>query len=229
MRSGALSFLAGIMLLQQFAELPSYYWCVPVFPFLVLLLWRKQFLFWLVFCFAMGFSWALIHAQFRLQQSIAPESISKDALINGWITGIPKKYPRYTRFEFIIKSFQDKGKQQRSLKYIQLNWYGKLVPELNPGDYWQLQVRLKPPYATFNTGGFDYEKHLFQKGISAKGYVRKSQHNHIIPEKHNHFDLDRLRQSIYHHLKRLIDDKDNAPLIYALAIGERSAMSPDHW
>ena len=55
---------------------------------------------------------------------------------------------------------------------IRLNWYyGKKV---NAGERWQLMVRLKPPHGFMNPGGFDYEGWLFQHGVHATGYVRKS-------------------------------------------------------
>jgi competence protein ComEC len=229
MRSGAISFLAGVMLLQQFAFLPSLYWCLLLIPIFALALWRKQQILWLVFFFILGFAWTLLHAQQRLQQQLLPALISKDVVIAGRISGLPQKQQRYTRFEFKVKSLKYQGNVQPSPGHIQLSWYGKHQPVLKPGDYWQLQVRLKPPHGVLNPGGFDYEKHLFQKGIRAKGYVRKSEHNQPVVSMNNHFNLDRLRQNILYKLNDYLNQQDNSPLIYALAIGERKDMSSEHW
>lgn len=229
MRSGAIFFLAGIMLVQQFASLPPLYWCVPVLPLFILWLWRRHMVYLLCFCFALGFSWAMLHAHYHLQHRLVPELISKDILLAGWITGIPQSYSRYVRFEFKVDEKVNQAGKFTLPKHLQLSWYGKNIPELTAGDYWQLQVRLKPPVGTFNPGGFDYEKYLFQKRIHAKGYVRKSKLNHILPGGQQSVSLDRLRQTILTSLKKIIGEHDNASLVYALVIGDRTAMSAEQW
>ena len=55
---------------------------------------------------------------------------------------------------------------------VKLNWY--YGTKVKAGERWQFLVRLKPPHGFMNPGGFDYEGWLFQRGVHATGYVRKS-------------------------------------------------------
>ena len=43
---------------------------------------------------------------------------------------------------------------------------------LQPGERWQMTVRLKAPHSNSNPNGFDYELYLWEQGVQATGYVR---------------------------------------------------------
>ena len=231
MRSGTLAFLAGILLLQFSAEFPSIYLYFALLPLFGVALWCQHRFVWLIFFVLLGFCWALLHAQFRLQQQLIPELIGKDVLVTGWVTGLPKKRQRSASFEFNIEQLQFNERSYPTPGHVKLSWYGSSVPDIKPGEVWQLQLRLKPPHGFINPGGFDYEKWLFQQGIRATGYVRRSENNQLLKSSDNTYtsSIDRFRLTIINHLDRLLEHQANAPLIKALAVGERQSMTVKQW
>ena len=62
---------------------------------------------------------------------------------------------------------------------IKLSWYGKHF-KIRPGEKLRLSVKLKPPHSNMNPAGFDYQRYLFAKKISATGYVKNRKTNKII-------------------------------------------------
>ncbi|MBE9568477.1 MAG: DNA internalization-related competence protein ComEC/Rec2, partial [Proteobacteria bacterium] len=126
---------------------------------------------------------------------------------------------------------------------VRLSWYyGETV---NAGETWQLEVRLKPPHGFMNPGGFDYEAWLFQQGIHATGYVRKSTVNRkLLPA--SAWSVDAYRQSVGQKIDSLADyrpetdtrtgsslelpsDHGVYALVKALAIGDKSSISTKQW
>ncbi|MDO4796305.1 MAG: ComEC/Rec2 family competence protein, partial [Brachymonas sp.] len=48
----------------------------------------------------------------------------------------------------------------------------RCTPCVQPGERWQMTVRLKQPHGSRNPFGFDYERWLWEQGLGATGYVR---------------------------------------------------------
>lgn len=221
----ALSFLAGVMMLQLQAELPSLYWAVLLIPFLALSVYFQKH-YWLLFLLS-GFFWANFHGWHYLSSVPDTTLAGKNILVSGVITDLPVKQSRSTKFLFKVESFELDGYQGAVPKQLRLSWYySKKV--LRPGDQWQFVVRIKPPSGFQNPGGFDYTAWLFQQGIHATGYVRKSPLNKKIGESYWLSVIDRLRYKI----RETINTNSNteiSSLLNALAIGYRNDMSPDIW
>ena len=61
---------------------------------------------------------------------------------------------------------------------VSLAWYAGFrdavqpVGAVQPGERWQLTVRLQRPHGNANPHGFDYEVWLLEQGVRATGYVR---------------------------------------------------------
>lgn len=229
MRSGTLSFLMGVLVLQLHAVLPSVFICLVMLPLLIVVVRYKHPVLLLFLFFLSGYCWALVYAQFHLQQHLAKELVGKDILVTGYVTGLPANKQRSISFEFNIEQLTNNDRSVISPGYVKLSWFGDAIPEVNPGDQWQLVVRLKPPHGFMNPGVFDYEKWLFQKGIRATGYVRRSEHNKLLAVSSNPFNPHRHRLSITHHLDRLLAGQEHAPLLKALTVGERKTMSVKQW
>ena len=79
-----------------------------------------------------------------------------------------------------------------------------------------------------NPGGFDYEAWLFQKGIHASGYVRSGAERQKI-RTDGPLDVTALRQRIAADISAVLPDSEFAGLVTALAVGDRSAMTPRQW
>src|SRR5688572_16016423 len=187
MRLAVLCFVAGAWLLQHQAVLPELAWPVAAaVGGLAAAFARPQLRALCVLrhmlvkagCIAIGFSWAAGCAQYRLADALPPEWEGRDIAVVGVVAGLPQAYERGVRFEFDVERALTPGAVVP--RRIVLSWWGSpardgrtaTFPALEPGERWQLTVRLKRPRGTANPHGFDYEAWLFERNLRATGYVR---------------------------------------------------------
>ena len=152
----------------------------------------------------------------------------KTVIATGLVVSLPEALDISTRFEFQIETMQTPdGKFWPSPGKVRISWYGENVA-VNPGERWQLHLRLKRPYGFSNPGGFDYEAWLFQKRVRATGYVRSSSDNRLLNPP-SRFAVDYWRQI----LQSMINDLDLPALpkglLLALSLGDRSGISAAQW
>lgn len=264
----ALAFLLGVVFVQQLPLLPSF---SPAFSFLTLVLVihavlyvasvkqpnRSGFKVYLtltivyILLIINGIIYTINFANQKLSYRLDEQLIARSIVVKGWVSGIPVTSGNVQRFEFNIDHYRVVTSQSELSKYplkpvkIRLSWY--YGQQVNAGEYWQLEVRLKPPHGFINPGGFDYEAWLFQHGLHANGYVRKSTFNKPLPDTANGFPtiaVAGIVDSYRHALSRQIDaistaitdsqslsDKSSSmfALIKALAIGDKSSISKQQW
>ncbi len=219
-------FSLGILILQQFSQLPSGYWLLLFAGVVLALKWCKhlQWPLWVM----LGMLWCAGHAAGLLHQGIDDAHEGQDLQVSGEIVSIPERRERGLRFLF---SVDPHPQITRPLGLIQLNWYGQ-VPDLQIGERWQLKVRLKKPNGFMNPGGFDYEGWLFQKKIRAKGYVRSGKNdrdsNQRVAASHGHW-VDRYRHWLSEKIDQALPESEYAGMIKALSIGMRQQMSNPQW
>ncbi|GMR07651.1 MAG: DNA internalization-related competence protein ComEC/Rec2 [Gammaproteobacteria bacterium] len=238
MRSGTIALLSGIWLVCLLPRLPLLLsWPVGAALLLGLLLGslRSRKL-RLPLLFLAGVTWAVLRASALLAEGV-PESLQgQDVLLSGEIVSIPEYHDRGVRFVFELHDDQPVSGR------VRLSWYrfGRFnqdrLPELVPGQQWQLVMRLKRPSGFMNPGGFDYEGWLFQQHIRATGYVRKHPQNRLIktPDPyHLNRLVTRLRQDLQEKIVSSLQDDDYhgqyVGLVSALAIGQRDRVSPQQW
>lgn len=129
-------------------------------------------------------------------------------------------------------------------KKVLLQWYDS-EQKIKPGQRWLLVIRAKRPHGYANPGGFDYEKWLFQQGISAVGYVKNKAPNQLLPSSVLvAADLsfgERLRTAftslqtrinyqrwlISEKISQQFENKEYAALVSALVVGDRRYIN-DH-
>ncbi|HEB82207.1 MAG TPA: DNA internalization-related competence protein ComEC/Rec2, partial [Gammaproteobacteria bacterium] len=256
------AFLAGAVLLQQFSSLPDVSFLLLSGGICLLLLFilrrihrccqvfflrQITLIIYSILLIIAGFIysslWAGKHLGHRLDESMA----GRDMLLTGRVVGIPVQSGAVQRFELMPENFisvdaaSDMPGHKRRLRKIRLSWYyGRAV---QAGEHWQLRVRLKPPHGFLNPGGFDYEGWLFQQGIDATGYVRKSDDN-LRLRAAPWWSINRWRARLGETIDSLAEgsrgrDEDNTvdgkgadntyAIIRALAIGDRSAISAGQW
>lgn len=76
-------------------------------------------------------------------------------------------------FQFAV---DEKVSDSKLPRLIQLNWYdAEKAPQ--PGERWQLRVKLKRPRGFANPAGFDYAAWLIANRVGATGYVERSDDN----------------------------------------------------
>ena len=193
MPANILAFAVGVWLLQQQAFLPGLFWLWLLLS-VPLLLYGLQHrtswpLRWLrrllrkTLWFGVGFFWAAFFAQLRLADALPENWEGRDIQVSGVIASLPLANTRGPRFEFDVERVATPG--ARVPAHIQLSWFdggfGKPaaypVPDLHPGERWELTLRLKRPHGNVNPYGFDYEAWLLERNIRATGYVREGPGN----------------------------------------------------
>lgn len=250
MISGIISFLFGILLLQQFSILPDILWCwalvlVVSIPFISRFIFnqRAEKLIIVFILFVVGFLWALLRAHWVLDVALPEELQGKDILVTGVVASIPFEDKRKRRFEFDIETIEFNKQKFPSIGKVRISWYGKRGKQntdtyinkikLKAGQRWQFWLRLKQPHGFMNPGGFDYEGWLYQKKIRATGYVRvnakKKQFATKLDDEANSYSMLVLRQNLYEKLKQITYDTKYGGILIALAMGERTGITPQQW
>jgi len=183
---------------------------------------------WIAAWFALGLLYAQLLAHDLLQHRFPDELSRADIVVTGAIASLPSDRGMAQRFRLRIDSAQRDGRRLDFTGLVRLAWYGE-APALTPGERWRLVVRLIPPRGFANPGGFDYERWLFGAGIKATGYVRDDPINQRLSDGTAWHLIGRWRQRLRTHLDARIADGDAEGLIQALVLGERGALTPDHW
>lgn len=214
-----LSFLSGIIVIQQLSDLPELFWFFLLF-FLALIL--AFFRYWRLLFFIVGLIWAIGFASFRLADRLAEPLQGKHLEIEGKVIGLPKYDDRRVRFDFAVSKPSDNFP-----KKIRLSWFFPKQP-IKASQHWKLTVKLKKPHGRFNPDSFDYERWLFLQDIGATGYVRNKPEPQLLATDPSWKSFDSLRQKIADKLT-IIEEKENSGVIKALIIGERGNISPQQW
>jgi competence protein ComEC len=224
----ALAFLGGALILHQCPVLPG---PLPQAALLVLTIaagvWRPtRLLAWVL----AGVLWSAWRADpiiaGRLPAALEGETLT----VEGVVDGLPRVQAHVVQFPFIIQQLvtpAGPNSDRLPTRRVQLGWY-QGAPALQPGQRWQLQLRLKRPHGFMNPGGFDYEAWLFQQKIQATGYVRNSPENRQI-EPARGYPVQRLRQLIANTLADRLAGRPQAGVVTALAIGETDDLTPEQW
>lgn len=171
----------------------------------------------------LGFTLGLLYITFfalSFQLNKFPEPLWQQKIPVNFIIVSEPVYESY-RTSFIAE-ITDLERQ------VRLSWY---VPpkHLKKGQSWDATVKLKPIHAYANPGGFDYERLNMQQRISAQGYIDNKKpfklNGIVTPEK----PTAQLRHKIKGQLQATLGEHAAAPLLLALAIGDRQDLTDTHW
>ena len=220
MIASALSFLAGLLLVQQFPVLPGSQWLIVVTVAAGIMAWLR---YWRWLFFVMGVLWAIVFAMDRLADRL-PESLEGiDIPVNGIIADLPEQDERRTRFDFIVTE-----PAQKLPSKLRISWYYPDQP-IKAGQHWSFAVKLKRPHGSLNPGGFDYERWLFTESVGATGYVRPNPEPVLLGRDSAWTSIAVWRQSITDRLSQLLSDRPNIALIKALTIGDGNSITQNQW
>ena len=181
---------------------------------------------------AAGLAWSCA-AALEYNESRLPQALNGcDWRVEGFVVGLPLSVGARLRFNF-------QPVQKRRLSCLdQPEWHKwqaglwrlfvyQAHPAVQPGDYLQLQVRLRPPRGTANPAGFNYESWLAQHRISATGYVRNFLATSTASN-HKNISLDRWRYQLSNWLINLKGLRYTAQ-IRALLLADHGGLSQQDW
>ena len=234
------ALIIGIAIVSLFSALPA----IPTILLMVFLggfFYYKRF--FIAASFLVGVFWALLLGSLALDDRLSLEHEGIDLQLVGTVASLPlnrheKGRPSYQRFEVDVKSIAPFGNDSKPdtvdssyatsfPETVRLSWYGG--EQVQPGQLWRWKVRLKLPRGFSNPAGFDYEGWLFQRGIGATGYIKKSNFNRRLDPFSYRYSIPRIRQLISKKIDDLVGDKSHSGLILALINGDRSNFSRDQW
>ncbi len=215
-----LPFVVGVIVVQQFSELPSLSWLATM---LIVVAICSYYQYWRLIIFVLGMLWTISFASMRLNDRLLEPLQGHVIDIEGVVVGLPQYDERKVRFDFSVSKPINNFPQK-----IRLSWY---FPKqtIKAGQFWKFTVKLKKPHGRFNPNGFDYEKWLFIQNISATGYVKNVPLPQKLISKTKKYNFSVLRQLISDNLDELLEDSPNKGLIKALTIGDRHHLSQQQW
>jgi competence protein ComEC len=191
----------------------------------------------LVFLLGCGYFWAAGKAYWRLADNLPEDWQGRDVQITGFVASLPQYDSRKVGFQFDVEDVITP--YAHVPKRISLSWYNSQVkhrnikppPAINPGERWQLTVRLKRPHGTANPHGFDYEKWALERNIRAVGYVREADDNTRLDSRtlSMSYRIQQIRQQIQQRFDRILQGRQYAGVLKTLATGDQRAISADHW
>lgn len=260
MRCAILGFVIGAAWLQTQAALPSWLLIAVLLLCAALLVYgarraaswpmpdahrapRLGCLLHLAAGVAVGFAWAALFAMHYLQEELPARWEGRDVTVIGTIDSLPNHIEQGVRFNFKVEQVMPvEGELPVLPSTLALAWYSafraqelQAVGDVQPGERWQLTVRLKRPHGSANPHGFDYEVWLLEQNLRATGYVRPddkaaAKNQRLTPfvvSPGNIVERSRgwLRERIY----AALPDKKYAGVLVALVIGDQRAVSQSDW
>jgi competence protein ComEC len=222
-----LAFAAGVGGVYLLPELPPLAWSASATGVAALAAWRRHRMrmpFWLL----LGALWAQWHACLLLCAPFPDDLVRAPLIVEGRIASIPADSGLARRFLFEVEQSRHAGEPVPFTGLVRLSWYED-APPLRAGERWRLPVRLKPRHGLANPGTFDFERWLFEQGVTATGNLRRGEPPERLDAGAGRYWLDRWRQGLAEHLARVLGDAPALPLVQALVIGERSGFDQDDW
>jgi competence protein ComEC len=226
MRIYALAGLLGCAAILLLTTLPALKFLF-ILLFLLIIpysIYRKRLiLFLLIIC--LSFTYAVWVAQQRIEARIPHALEAQKLLVKGTIVSLVTHDSIHDSFILRITAIAD---ETIAPKMIKMSWYGA-PPALNPGEEWQLQVKLRRIHGLANPGGFDYEAYALENNLAGTGDVIHSAANQRLHPHPYRADLNRLRQYFQQQIESALAQSPYSGMILALVIGEKNNIQPEQW
>lgn len=250
MRSATLGFVAGAALMQQQADVPSALLLSAILIFAAGFMWLSRSrgkLQWraagqLICGIGAGFAWAGLFALAHLRHELPPEWEGRDITLIGTIDSLPSRFERGVRFNFAVEEIVGEEVPASFPPRLALSWYSTFhrdelqrVADPQPGERWQLTVRLRRPHGNANPHGFDYEVWLLEQNLRATGTVRPDQRLSLKNTRLDPFVpgfnsiVQRSRAWLREKIHAALPEHEYAGVIVALVVGDQRAIDQSDW
>lgn len=255
MRAAIVGFVAGAGWLQMQATLPGFtqLFILMVLAILAGVLVRRfrsagfKIPLLLISGAIAGFVWAALFAHYYLSRELPRHLEGQDLTIVGTIDSLPYRFERGVRFNFAVERVVSDGIATAALPpRLALSWYSGFraddteqvadqVAEIQPGERWQLTVRLRRPHGNANPHGFDYEVWLLEQNLRATGTVRPDQNSLHKNQRLDRFVpgpasmVQRARSALRERIHAALPEHRYASVIVALVIGDQRGIAQSDW
>ena len=254
MRTAIAGFVIGVMWLQHQASLPDSVFLLLIGAGVLLAggmaVWQRLakfgFALRLVAGICFGLLWASLLAMHALKDELPKEREGQDIRLIGTVSSLPNRVENGVRFNFAVEHAFDGDAEIADIPpKLALSWHGNyghvptqivtVMPTVNPGERWQLTVRLKRPHGNANPYGFDYEAWLLEQGLRATGYVRPDAK---LAHKNYRIDafvmspgnlVERARAWLRDRILAAVPGKPYAGVLAALVVGDQRAIGQSDW
>lgn len=217
----AVAFLLGHIAVLFLPELPAPSpWMWLLLPLSVVLAWLHAFG---AVALVAGAALGTLAGTAGLNADMNAKWEGVEVELRGHVVSIPERKANTLQFDLELIDPSD-GLPSRA----RIDWYED-APSVQPGDEWQLLVRLKRRHGFANPGGFDYEGFLFRSRIGATGYVRASELNIRLSPGRGRGALLRARAHIADRIFAATSGHAMTGVLQGLAVGVQHEMSPEQW
>lgn len=230
MRAWTLVFSLGLILCGFVPQVPAPGCIAGLFIAGLLLHWRKR---WRpAAAFILGCGWLLLYAHQSVSALWPAELEGVDVTARGVVWNLPQQTERSLRFEFHVETLCAQPDDCESGGVPP--WHGKVLVNLyqplalEPGQRWQLRLRLQRPHGFSNPGGFDYEAWLMQHRVRATGYVRESGGNRLLEAGSGQRLFTRLRFDLAQRVDAVAGLR-YPHLVRALTLGDHYGIGEADW
>ena len=172
----------------------------------------------------------------------------RDIAVSGVVAAMAQPFENGVRFRFDVDAATLSGAPVRLPRRLELAWYNRatapadaadgrqdpqhsLATALQPGQRWQLTVRLKAPHGAINPHGFDFELWQWEQGVQATGYVRSGRTDPaplLLAQTWQH-PVERWRAQVRSRIYAALPEARTAGLIAALVVGDQGAIERADW
>ena len=192
---------------------------------------------------------AVVNARctFQMQGALNPRWEGQDLHAVVEVASLPRMGDKGVVFRgrVLRASLASSDEEVKVPKFIEFHWSDWEAPRsmdlplwqnLQAGDQWQFQVRLKLPHGSLNPGGFDEELRLWELGIMATGSVHAGKGQRP-PNKLSsswRYPVDRWRQQVRSQIHATLQAnamgaQSSAGLIAALVMGDQAEIASTDW
>ena len=192
-------------------------------------------------CVVSAMLYSVWRAQWRLADRLDRHLENRPVSVQLQVTGLPRDLINGWAFEAqILASTHSASLPGRVL----LRWYAGArsgpftkpqrppggLPDIRPGQIWQMTVKLKRIHTPRNFHGFDYDAYLFAAGVRASGSVsgraqllRDQGCSNLGP------CIERMRFELRRAMNQVLQNKRYGPVLVALVMGDQNGIGDEDW
>ena len=197
---------------------------------------------WVWLCIVMlAFGWAQARAWWRLQDALPVTCQQRTIPLQVMLIGVPERDARGQHVDVLVErnfSTTCHVPQRLRLHLYQQQYRQALataaamaLPQLQAGERWHLQVRLKRPHATRNPHGFDVAAWSLANQVGASGSIVSKAGLQRLPAPRWQLRawIARWRAQVGDRIDSVLGDTRQAAVVRALVIGDDSRITPNDW